>query len=237
MTAIRRFRCQPGAVPAARRFVRQALRDQPVEIIDAAELLTSELATNSVRHAQTDFELAVRARGQIRIEVRDTGRGQPRLLSPSLRDSTGRGLLIVDSMADAWGVVPVARGKIVWFTLPHSAAASEAFPPEASSPMDPGERHAEPTQERMTARMPRRSRRSPRGASRHREVLRRTWNRAPAESRSVPAPARDSSDGRASPGRVPQSLGPPSGALARGVQPAGGSRRPSRARRLRAARS
>jgi anti-sigma regulatory factor (Ser/Thr protein kinase) len=174
VTAIRRFRCQPGAVPAARRFVREALRDQPVEIVDAAELLTSELATNSVRHAHTDFELAVQARGQIRIEVRDTGTGQPRLLSPSLRDSTGRGLLIVDSMADAWGVIPVPKGKIVWFTLPHSAAASEASPPEASSPMDPSERHAEPTQERMTSRVPRRPRRSPRGASRHREALRST---------------------------------------------------------------
>lgn len=112
-------------MPAARRFVRQVLRDQPVEIVDAAELLASELATNSIRHAHTDFELAIHARDQIRIEVRDKGSGQPRLLSPGVRESAGRGLLIVDSMADEWGVVPAAGGKVVWFTLPQRAGAGE----------------------------------------------------------------------------------------------------------------
>jgi anti-sigma regulatory factor (Ser/Thr protein kinase) len=105
-------------VPAARRFVRETLRAQPHEVVDAAELLTSELAANSVRHARTGFELAIHAQDQIRIEVRDSGSGEPRLLSPSVRESAGRGLLIVDAIADEWGVVPVDRGKVVWFTLP-----------------------------------------------------------------------------------------------------------------------
>jgi serine/threonine-protein kinase RsbW len=104
-------------VPAARRFVRDVLSEQPVEITEAAELMTSELATNCVRHARTDFELTIQAHGDIRIEVRDTGAGQPTLLSPTPQDPTGRGLRIVESMSDAWGVTKGAGGKAVWFTL------------------------------------------------------------------------------------------------------------------------
>ena len=161
MTALRRFRCQPGAIPAARRFVREILRDQPTEIVNAAELLTSELATNSVRHAHTDFELAIHWRGQVRIEVRDTGRGQPRLLSPSVRESAGRGLLIVDVMADAWGVVPVEQGKIVWFTLPQPSAASEAAS-EVSAPTEGSDRLPRTREGTTGSRMSRGVRRSPR---------------------------------------------------------------------------
>lgn len=117
MTTRRRFRCQRESVPSARRFVRDALSEQPVEISDAAELMASELATNCIRHAHTDFELTIHSQGQIRVEVRDTGRGRPTLLSPTPRDASGRGLRIVESMSDAWGVIPAADGKAVWFTL------------------------------------------------------------------------------------------------------------------------
>jgi anti-sigma regulatory factor (Ser/Thr protein kinase) len=118
--ASRRFRCQPEAVTAARSFVRDALVDQPLEITQAAELMASELATNCVRHARTDFELVIRSRDQIRIEVRDTGDGRPTPLSPAPRDPSGRGLLIVEAMSDEWGVIPASDGKTVWFTLPQS---------------------------------------------------------------------------------------------------------------------
>ncbi len=63
----RAFRCQPESVAAARRFVQEALGTQPAKIADAAELMVSELATNCVRHAQTDFEVTV-----------DSGRENPR---------------------------------------------------------------------------------------------------------------------------------------------------------------
>jgi anti-sigma regulatory factor (Ser/Thr protein kinase) len=116
------FPCRPEAIAAAREHVRDVLRDQSLELVDAAELLTSELATNCVRHAGTDFELMIQARGQVRIEVRDSGPGRPQVLSPTPRDTTGRGLRIVEAVADSWGVVPTPHGKSVWFTLPaHSA--------------------------------------------------------------------------------------------------------------------
>ena len=111
----------PEAVPAARRFVRDVLSDQSLQTKEAAELMTSELATNCVRHAHTDFELAIHSRGQIRIEVRDTGNGRPRVLSPTPQERSGRGLRIVEALSDAWGIVPSPKGKTVWFTLPRVA--------------------------------------------------------------------------------------------------------------------
>jgi anti-sigma regulatory factor (Ser/Thr protein kinase) len=121
---VRKFGCHVESVPAARRFVRDALRGQAREILDAAELMTSELATNCVRHAQTGFELAIDdAQRPIRVEVRDVGQGRPMLQSPSPTDRTGRGLVIVEAMSDAWGVEPSSRGKTVWFTLPQRAGA------------------------------------------------------------------------------------------------------------------
>jgi len=115
--AARSFRCEPEAVTAARRFVRDALEGHAPETVEAAELMASELATNCVRHAGTDFELAIHAKDQVRIEVRDTGRGRPKVLSPAPREPSGRGLRIVAAMADSWGVTPGSNGKAVWFTL------------------------------------------------------------------------------------------------------------------------
>jgi anti-sigma regulatory factor (Ser/Thr protein kinase) len=121
---VRRFGCQLESVPAARRFVRDALHGQARDILDAAELMTSELATNCVRHAQTSFELSIDdAELEIRVEVRDTGRGRPVRQSPAPTDRTGRGLMIVEAMSHTWGIEPSSAGKTVWFTLPQRAGA------------------------------------------------------------------------------------------------------------------
>jgi anti-sigma regulatory factor (Ser/Thr protein kinase) len=143
MTGTRRFPCRPESVTAARRFVRDILREHPLDIVEAAELLTSELASNCVRHAHTAFELAVDSREEIRIEVRDTGEGRPELRSPSPRDPSGRGLRIVEAMASAWGISPSAGGKVVWFTLAEqSHAPADGRESEARS--DPGATRSSP---------------------------------------------------------------------------------------------
>jgi hypothetical protein len=116
-------------VTAARMFVRGRLGDQSTEAVEAAELMASELASNCVLHARTDFQLAIHLRDQIRIEVSDSADGRPTLLSPTPRELTGRGLLIVDALSDAWGVIPTASGTTVWFTLPR--ASDEEFPSAA----------------------------------------------------------------------------------------------------------
>jgi anti-sigma regulatory factor (Ser/Thr protein kinase) len=117
--ATRRFHCRPESVAGARHFVKDLLSDQPRETVEAAELMTSELATNSVRHARSDFELAIhRSRDEIRVEVSDHGEGRPVLRSPTVRDQSGRGLQIVQALAEDWGIAPSPNGKLVWFTLP-----------------------------------------------------------------------------------------------------------------------
>lgn len=116
----RRFPVAPASVTSARRFVQEHLDGTPPEIADAVAVMTSELATNSVRHAESDFEVAVdRTPDKIRIAVTDRGAGLPivRALEPD--GLSGRGLYIVEQLADDWGVTPATGGdaKTVWFTV------------------------------------------------------------------------------------------------------------------------
>jgi anti-sigma regulatory factor (Ser/Thr protein kinase) len=124
VTSARRFDCQPQSVPAARRFVRDVLSDHSRRVVESVELMATELATNCVQHAQTAFELTIYdGRGQIRIEVRDTGPGRPVPQTPTPRERRGRGLGIVQAMADSWGIDPSPKGKTVWFTVPRCVHA------------------------------------------------------------------------------------------------------------------
>lgn len=86
-----------------------------------AQLITSELVTNAVVHARTEITVTVRLAGPVlHVGVRDR---DPRLLPPPgggvAADGRGygRGLLVVDSMADHWGCLPTATGKVAWATL------------------------------------------------------------------------------------------------------------------------
>lgn len=88
-------------------------------LCDTVELLVSELVGNAVRHtgAQT-FGLRIRRRrGWVRVEVRDPSRALPCLMPVRAMDTSGRGLFLVDKLADRWGVDLQARGKTTWFEL------------------------------------------------------------------------------------------------------------------------
>src|ERR1700682_523894 len=145
MTSARRFRGRPESVTAARRFVREVLHGKAAEIVDAAELMASELATNCVRHAQTDFELAIYSHGSLRVEVRDTNQGQPELRFPTPEAPSGRGLRIVEAMSDDWGVIPSAHGKTVWFTITRQPRAADERPEGAVSGDQDAEDRRSPT--------------------------------------------------------------------------------------------
>ena len=131
------------SVPSARRFASGAVVDVPGEVSDAVALIATELASNSVQHAATAFAIRVeQLPHQIRIEVEDDGEGQPVVGSPGPGDTSGRGLQIVDALADVWGVIPKeqAVGKTVWVTI--ALGQSDTRPTRGSRDgVDPGQRH------------------------------------------------------------------------------------------------
>jgi anti-sigma regulatory factor (Ser/Thr protein kinase) len=105
----------------ARHTVRQACADWGFDhLMNIAELVTSELVTNAVRHARTDVDVEVLQRGDfVHLRVRDQSTAVPRLrpgTGPSL-GSGGRGLRLVDVYASGWGYVRSADGKVVWATM------------------------------------------------------------------------------------------------------------------------
>nr|WP_308457926.1 ATP-binding protein [Streptomyces sp. SM11] len=86
---------------------------------DDALLCLSELATNAIRHAvpQGGYFLVAASLidGRLRVEVHDQSGRLPHINCPDAEDVSGRGLLLVDALADGWGVQPrVPSGKTVW---------------------------------------------------------------------------------------------------------------------------
>lgn len=118
MRRAQRFPPQPSAVAAARRFAAEVLSGRDPELIEAGQLMISELTTNCVRHAEGGFEVTIALSGEeVRVDVRDYSPGQPAMQSPRTDAPSGRGLRIVDVLSRRWGVRHEAAGKTVWFTL------------------------------------------------------------------------------------------------------------------------
>ena len=86
---------------------------------DGAVLLTSELVTNAVRHARTEVVVTLCDAGVgVRIEVTDDAPGTPVLGRPDVDATSGRGLSLVNHVADSWGVVRhPGDGKTVWLEV------------------------------------------------------------------------------------------------------------------------
>jgi anti-sigma regulatory factor (Ser/Thr protein kinase) len=105
----------------ARHFVRDALQATDIEIsfVETVELLTTELVTNVIVHVGSASEVVIRAEDDtVRVEVTDPADRPPQRAEPATDAPHGRGLVIVDRLADAWGVVPSPdHGKTVWFEV------------------------------------------------------------------------------------------------------------------------
>jgi anti-sigma regulatory factor (Ser/Thr protein kinase) len=120
MSPQRRFANDATSVREARRFVLDAVDDLSPAAADAIAVMVSELAANAVRHTGSHFTVAVdRSPDQIRVDVGDSGPGDPVVRAPEPAELSGRGLQIVRALAAEWGVIPAVgtQGKTVWFTF------------------------------------------------------------------------------------------------------------------------
>ena len=108
------------SISVVRHFVTSAIRFLGTDADkDVVGLLTSELTANAVDLGAGEVVITVRCiDGRLRVEVRDFGYGLPEVLHPGAIDQGGgRGLMIVDQLADGWGVDQFLPGKIVWFEM------------------------------------------------------------------------------------------------------------------------
>lgn len=114
-----------GGVADVRSFLRDRLRmwDLPF-LVDDAQISACEVVTNALIHARSAVDLRLRRyANRVRLEVQDSDPNPP-VPTALLEDEagneeaeSGRGLLIVDALADKWGSSPAGRGKITWFEL------------------------------------------------------------------------------------------------------------------------
>ncbi|MFC9296894.1 SpoIIE family protein phosphatase [Streptomyces sp. NPDC057011] len=134
-----RHRLEPGdpdAPAMARHLIRAAVaawgaRDRADEI----ELAADELMTNALVHTEGGGQVSMRltADGRIRIEVEDSSSALPRPREAGDWAVSGRGLMLVDRLSDAWGVEPRGGGKCVWCEF--TAATATATPTTTAAPV------------------------------------------------------------------------------------------------------
>ncbi|MFD7976685.1 ATP-binding protein [Streptomyces sp. NPDC059071] len=122
------FACNPESVRGARGLVQSALQTWGMgHIAPEALVAVSELAGNAVMHSGgTEIKVCVQRAGpsRIRIEVTDSSKVLPRVGCPQPTDESGRGLALVDVLADRWGAEDFVDGKRVWAEI-SSAARTE----------------------------------------------------------------------------------------------------------------
>jgi two-component sensor histidine kinase len=123
--------------PASAAFVRHQLAsdldtyDIPDEAIDDVLLVATELVGNAVRHTPAshhgtlDISWDVDSSG-VRVCVGDPSVEPPVVRNVGLDEPSGRGLRIVEAVADGWGVEHVERGKRVWAHVPTPANKQRA---------------------------------------------------------------------------------------------------------------
>ncbi|MFD7897569.1 DUF6415 family natural product biosynthesis protein [Streptomyces sp. NPDC059743] len=119
-----RWSRDPRCVALARVELRKALADWGLSVLeDSAVLIVSELLSNARLHAQVTPEQSIETRyfrrpGGLRIEVHDGSPKRPQRRTPDPDAPDGRGLLLVEALADEWGVAERGGpGKAVWAAL------------------------------------------------------------------------------------------------------------------------
>jgi anti-sigma regulatory factor (Ser/Thr protein kinase) len=121
MTAAPTLTLEPVAPSsgAARRWIDARLEELGLEpLTEAVTLLTSELVTNAVLHAGTALRVMVARDGVgVRVEVHDGSPVPPLRRRHPTTSTVGRGLAMLDVLADEWGWRRDGAGKVVWFRV------------------------------------------------------------------------------------------------------------------------
>lgn len=100
--------------------IREALGGADDMLLDDAALVLSELVTNALRAGGMSFTVHLEVwPGRLRVTVSDSAPGRPHLRQPGVHETTGRGLQVVATLADDWGVTARDHGggKQVWAEL------------------------------------------------------------------------------------------------------------------------
>ncbi|MET9960736.1 SpoIIE family protein phosphatase [Streptomyces sp. NPDC006326] len=115
----------PEALVAARHMIGAAVRAWGArERADEIELVADELIVNALMHTDGPAIVTLRvlagAQRRLRVEVEDRSSALPRRREAGSAGVSGRGLMLVDRLAEVWGVEPRGSGKCVWceFSLP-----------------------------------------------------------------------------------------------------------------------
>ncbi|MFE5911373.1 SpoIIE family protein phosphatase [Streptomyces wedmorensis] len=114
---------EPERIAEAREQLRQLLHDwEDEDQLDSAVLMVSEMVTNVLVHTDGDAllvaEVACTEKSRrLRVEVSDTSDELPHKRHPGEMASSGRGLVLMEMLAHAWGVDPRGEGKAIWFEL------------------------------------------------------------------------------------------------------------------------
>jgi anti-sigma regulatory factor (Ser/Thr protein kinase) len=118
----------------ARAFLRSTLETWQLDGFgDITELLVTELVANVVTHVGAPMTIrAQRSPSTVRVEIDDPSTDVPVVRHPGTAEEHGRGVLLVDLLANSWGFETRADGKTVWFELDVSTATEEVHPHSAA---------------------------------------------------------------------------------------------------------
>ncbi|MFL5780457.1 MAG: ATP-binding protein [Thermoleophilaceae bacterium] len=131
-TLCREFPSAPQSIHSARHALDGLYGELGEELHDVAVLLISELATNSVRHSKVRAGVievvATLTPRYLRVEVSDDGEGFDAPPVPDVESDSGRGLELVQELADRWGR-PTGMRTCVWFELDRVTQPLHSAPP------------------------------------------------------------------------------------------------------------
>jgi len=105
------------SLAAVRRWAGAALDDLPDDVLEDVLLVLTELVSNAFDHGEHPRRVRLRRRAvpcSVRVEVYDGAFSPPVVGRSRLGEHRGRGLVIVDRLSTAWGVLDHQAGKTVW---------------------------------------------------------------------------------------------------------------------------